>query len=143
MNYGQVRQDVGIRLGPHPSAPFTGKQKGNKRMAAAGVLDITDNNFETDVLQSPTPVLVDFWAPWCGPCKMLSPVIDQLAQEVQGKYRIAKVNTEDAGAIAIRYNIHSIPTLLVFNNGREVNRLTGIHSKNEIKKALETAGNPS
>ncbi|MFA6028646.1 MAG: thioredoxin [Elusimicrobiota bacterium] len=100
-------------------------------------LQLTDDSFEKEVLKNPQPILVDFWAPWCGPCRMLSPIIDELAKEFAGKVRVAKLNTDDHPNAASRFNISAIPTLLVFKNGKVEHQLVGVHSKADIKKILD------
>ena len=92
-------------------------------------LQITESNFEAEVLSSPVPVVVDFWATWCGPCKMISPIVDQVAKEVAGVAKVGKVNVDEASALATRYNIRSIPTLLFFKNGEVVDTIMEIAEK--------------
>jgi len=101
-------------------------------------IQLTDESFESEVLKSPTPVLVDFWAPWCGPCRMLSPLIEELAKEYEGKVRVAKLNTDDHPESASRFNISAIPTLLLFKNGKVEQQMVGVHSKADIRKALDS-----
>lgn len=101
-------------------------------------IQLTDDTFEKDVVQSATPVLVDFWAPWCGPCRMLAPVIEELAKEYTGKVKVGKINTDEHPNAASRYKISAIPTLLFFKGGKVVEQLVGVHSKAEIKKQLDT-----
>jgi thioredoxin 2 len=98
---------------------------------------VTDATFAAEVERSPLPVLVDLWAPWCGPCRMIAPVLDELASELAGRVRIAKLNVDENPATAARLEANSIPTLLVFKGGREVDRLVGVQPKAEIKRRLE------
>jgi thioredoxin 1 len=101
-------------------------------------IQLTDDTFDKDVVNSPEPVLVDFWAPWCGPCRMLTPIIEELSKEYTGKVRVAKINTDEHPNAASRYKISAIPTLLFFKGGKVVEQLVGVHSKAEIKKTLDT-----
>jgi len=98
---------------------------------------VTDATFAEDVERSPLPVLVDAWAPWCGPCHMIAPVIDQLAIELAGRVRVVKLNVDDNPRTAARFDLRSIPTLLVLKGGREVDRLVGVQPKQEIVRRLE------
>ncbi len=100
-------------------------------------LQITESNFEAEVINSPVPVVVDFWATWCGPCKMISPIVDQVATEVAGVAKVGKVNVDEASALATRYNIRSIPTLLFFKNGEVVDTIMGATSKDNILARLK------
>jgi thioredoxin 1 len=102
-------------------------------------LQITESNFETEVLNSTQPVIVDFYADWCGPCKMIAPALEEIALDQQGKVKIGKVNVDDQSALAQRYNIQSLPTLLYFRDGGVVNQLIGAASKKVILGKLESA----
>jgi len=99
--------------------------------------EVTDTTFVKEVEDSPLPVLVDAWAPWCGPCKMIAPVIEQLASELAGKVRVVKLNVDENPRTAARLHISGIPALLVFKGGQEVDRLVGIHPKPEIAERLQ------
>lgn len=97
---------------------------------------VTDATFERDVLQSPTPVLVDFWAEWCGPCKMIAPVLDEIAKEHQGKLEVVKLNVDENPEVSMRYGVMSIPTLALFVGGVEKKRLIGAMPKRNILSEL-------
>lgn len=101
-----------------------------------GALHLDEKNFDQEVLKSSTPVLVDFWAEWCGPCKMIAPVIDQLATELQGKMKVGKVNVDEAAELAGQFNVMSIPTLLVFKNGQAVDQIIGAMPKDRLLAKL-------
>jgi thioredoxin 1 len=101
------------------------------------IVHITEDNFDKEVLKSATPVLVDFWAEWCGPCKMIAPVLDQIATEYKGKLRIAKVDVDSNQATAMRYGVRSIPTLMLFKNGVVEAQQVGMLSKDNLKKILD------
>lgn len=104
---------------------------------AGNVAEFTDANFEAEVLQSSVPVLVDFWAPWCGPCKMLAPSIEALASQYEGRVKVGKLNTDDNENTAAKFGIRSIPTLLMFKNGEVVNQLVGALPKDKIAEQLD------
>jgi len=106
-------------------------------MAGANVMEITDTNFQAEVLGSDQPVLVDFWAPWCGPCRKIAPMIDELAAENQGAVRIGKVNIDDNQQAAAQYGIEAIPTIIIFKGGQPVQRFQGIPQKSRVQEALD------
>jgi thioredoxin 2 len=117
-------------------APVCGKCKAT--LPVGKPQPVTDATFAQDVERSPMPVLVDAWAPWCGPCHMIAPVIDQLATELAGRVRVVKLNVDDNPRTAARFDLRSIPTLLVLRDGREVDRLVGVQPKQEIMRRLAT-----
>ena len=106
-------------------------------MASPLISALTSDNFEKEVLQATTPVLVDFWAEWCGPCKMIAPLLDELADEYQGKVKIGKVNIDDQQALATKYGIRAIPTLLLINKGEVAEQMVGAKSKRDLKASLD------
>ncbi len=100
------------------------------------MITFTDQNFEEEVLKSQTPVLVDFWAPWCGPCQMVGPIIEELAKEVEGKVKVGRLNVDENPQIAAKYGIMSIPTVIFFKEGKEVVRQIGLESKETYLKLI-------
>ena len=101
-------------------------------------LEITDSNFEETVLKSDKPVLVDFWAAWCGPCRMVGPIIDELSEEYEGKAVVGKVDIDSNQQYAAQFGVRNIPTVLVFKNGELVDRKVGVSSKNDYSQALDS-----
>jgi thioredoxin 1 len=99
--------------------------------------EVSDSNFEQEVLKAAKPVLVDFWAPWCGPCRMVAPIVEELAQEYDGKVDFVKLNTDDNPNTAVKYGIRSIPTLLVFKGGEPVGQIVGFRPKSDLKQRLD------
>jgi thioredoxin 1 len=99
--------------------------------------EVTDANFDSEVLKSDTPVLVDFWAPWCGPCRMVAPIVDELSEEYDGKVKFVKLNTDDNVRTASTYGIRSIPSLLVFKGGEVAGQIVGFRPKSDLKQRLD------
>ncbi len=103
----------------------------------SGVQQISDEKFETDVLKSDTPVFVDFWAPWCGPCRIVGPVIEELAPSYEGKMRVTKLNVDENPATAQKYQVTSIPTMIIFKNGQVADRAIGAMPRSELQKFID------
>ncbi len=106
---------------------------------AGNVTEVTDNNFQAEVIESEVPVLVDFWAPWCGPCRMVAPVVEQIAQERAGELKVVKMNTDENQQTALTFNIMSIPTLILFRNGQPAKTVIGAYPKKRLEAELEPA----
>jgi thioredoxin 2 len=117
-------------------APVCGRCKTSLPFPEEPVI-LTDATFQSEMERSPLPVLVDFWAPWCGPCRAIASTIEQLASEMAGRVRFAKLNVDENPVTAQRFNVASIPTLLVFKGGREIDRIVGVQPKSEIARRLE------
>jgi thioredoxin 1 len=106
-------------------------------MSASGILEVTDANFDQDVLKSEQPVMVDFWAAWCGPCKALAPVVDEVATAYEGRVKVAKMDVDSNMATPQRYNVRSIPTLLIFKGGQVREQIVGYTGRDAIEKVLD------
>ena len=106
-------------------------------MASANVLNLDDNNFDSEINKGATPVLVDFWAPWCGPCRMIAPVLDKIADTMAGQAVVAKVNVDEAPGVASRLRVSSIPTLLIFKNGEVREQVVGLQSEADLTSRLK------
>ncbi len=105
----------------------------------ANEIEITDANFAAEVEQSETPVLVDFWAPWCGPCKMVAPIVEEIAADYEGKLKVGKLNTDDNQQVPTKFGIMSIPTLMLFKNGKVVERIVGYQPKESLTSKINEA----
>jgi thioredoxin 1 len=106
-------------------------------MASANVKEFTDSNFETEVIQSTEPVLVDFWAEWCGPCRMLAPTIDKIANDYAGKVKVGKLDTDSNREVAMKYGISAIPTVILFKGGQVAQKFVGLRQEKDFKAALD------
>ena len=102
-------------------------------------IELDDNNFDQNVTGSKMPVLVDFWAPWCAPCRMVAPVVEELAEEYSSRISFAKVNVDEGQRVAAKYGIRSIPTLLLFNDGKPIHQIVGYKPKEKLKQSLDEA----
>lgn len=108
-------------------------------MASENVKEFTDQNFETEVLNSDQPVLVDFWAEWCMPCRMLAPTIEKLAKDYNGKLKVGKVDTDSNRDVSVKYGISAIPTVILFRNGQVAQKFVGLRKEGEFKEAIDAA----
>jgi len=106
---------------------------------AGTVSEVTDSNFQAEVIESDVPVLVDFWAPWCGPCRMVAPVVEEIAQERGAALKVVKLNTDENQETAVTYNVMSIPTLILFRNGEVAKTVIGAYPKHRLEAELEPA----
>ena len=106
-------------------------------MAAPNIVTLTQENFAAEVLKAPMPVLVDFWAEWCGPCKMIGPILDELAEEYDGRVKVGKVNIDQQQALATEYGVRAIPTLLLFHQGQVADQMVGLRSKRDLKASFD------
>ena len=109
-------------------------------MAGQNVKEFTDGNFDQEVLKSSEPVLVDFWAEWCGPCRMLAPTIDKIANEYQGKVKVGKLDTDVNRDVSIKYNISAIPTVILFKDGQVAQKFVGLRQERDFKEAIDKLG---
>src|SRR5712691_11788203 len=124
---------------PPPATGEAGREGAFKMSEVKEVQDVSDQTFDADVLKSEVPVLVDFWAPWCGPCRMVAPIVKELSGEYEGKVSFRKMNTDENPMVAAKYNIRSIPTLLLFKGGSQVGQIVGFRPKNAIKERIDAA----
>ncbi len=108
-------------------------------MASENLTELSDASFETEILQSSTPALVDFWAPWCGPCRVVGPIVEELAREYQGRIKVAKMNVDNNPVTPGKYGIRGIPTLILFKNGEAVDQIVGAVPKGQIEAMLQKA----
>ncbi len=106
-------------------------------MAGPNIVTLTQENFGTEVLKAASPVLVDFWAEWCGPCKMIGPILDELVEEYSGRVKIGKVNIDQEQGLATEYGVRAIPTLLLFHQGQVADQMVGLRSKRDLKASIE------
>jgi thioredoxin 1 len=108
-------------------------------MAANGIIELSDSNFDAEVIKSDVPVLVDFWAPWCGPCRAIAPAVEEISSSYQGKLKVGKLNVDESPQTTMKFGIRSIPTLIVFKGGMAVEQIIGAVPKGEIERAVGKA----
>jgi thioredoxin 1 len=108
-------------------------------MGSAGIVELSDSTFDSEVLKSESPVLVDFWAPWCGPCRILAPIVEEIANSYTGRLKVGKLNVDDNQETTMQYGIRSIPTLILFKNGKALDQVIGAVPKTEIEKMVKKA----
>ncbi len=108
-------------------------------MATDGIIELNDSNFDSEVIHSDTPVLVDFWAPWCGPCRAIAPIVEEISSTYEGKLKVGKLNVDDNQQTTMKFGIRSIPTLIVFKGGQAVEQIIGAVPKGEIERAVGKA----
>ncbi len=130
-----VKAQAAFLLGQRPKP----KPAPETRATDGQPVTVSDSTFTRDVLQSKTPVLVDFWAPWCGPCHMVAPILEQIAQKYAGRLKVAKLNVDENPQSASQYQAHSIPMLVLFKDGRQFNKLVGAHPQPNIERLVESA----
>jgi thioredoxin 1 len=116
---------------------FQQKTQGKDFLGMSAAAQVTDSTFKQEVLDSDVPVLVDFWAPWCGPCRMVAPVVDEIAEQYVGQVKVVKVNTDENPSVASQYGIRSIPTLMIFKGGQRVDMVVGAVPKTTLSSTLE------
>jgi len=114
--------------------PAAGQQEGEM----SNEIEFNEGNFSAEVIDADVPVLVDFWAPWCGPCKMVAPIVEELATEYSGRLKVGKLNTDDNQQLAVQYGVMSIPTLMIFKNGEVVERIIGAQPKEQLTGKIDT-----
>ena len=108
-------------------------------MASDGIIELSDSNFDSEVIRSETPVLVDFWAPWCGPCRALAPIVEEISNDYEGKLKVGKLNVDENQQVTMKFGIRSIPTLIVFKGGQAVDQIIGAVPKGEIERVVGKA----